>query len=172
MKVQPSPMSRLLILTGFIFALFSITANANSEGQQLATAMTKDAAGKQLDKLHQYAANADWDNYFALYTNNAVFIGTDANEYWTMDEFASYARPTKGWRYTPVSRRMVQYGNTMVFDELLDSQSYGTSRGTGSLILTENGWQIAQYHLSFPIPNDIAKNITGMIKAHETKSSK
>ncbi|QLE86232.1 nuclear transport factor 2 family protein [Shewanella sp. Scap07] len=147
--------------------LTGANAETQSQGHSLASAMAKDAAAKVLDKLHHYAADADWDNYFALYSKDAVFIGTDAAEYWDMKQFASYARPTDGWRYQPISRRLMQFGDTMVFDELLDSQSYGTSRGTGTLILNENGWQIAQYHLSFPIPNDIAKSITQQIKTHE-----
>ena len=46
------------------------------------------------------------------------------------------------------------------FDELLDSESFGaTSRGTGTLIFGSNCWFIASYHLSFPIPDDIAKTV-------------
>ena len=51
-----------------------------------------------------------------------------------------------------------------LFDELLNSPSYGVSRGTGTLIKTNGEWKIAQYHLSFPIPNGIAKKITAEIK--------
>ena len=53
------------------------------------------------------------------------------------------------------------------FDELLDSKSYGTSRGTGTLVLTADGWRVSQYALTFPIPNDLAKDMTGKIKAFE-----
>ena len=30
-------------------------------------------------------------------------------------------------------------------------------------VQTSEGWKIAQYHLSFPIPNDKAKRITSLI---------
>ncbi|MCG9697222.1 nuclear transport factor 2 family protein [Shewanella sp. Isolate11] len=126
-------------------------------------------ANEVLDNLHLYAAQADWDNYFALYGENAIFIGTDASEYWKMDQFEEYARPTKGWHYTLIERKTVRHGNVIVFDELLDSKSYGISRGTGSLLLTDKGWKIIQYHLSFPIPNDVAKKITSQIKAVRDK---
>ena len=56
------------------------------------------------------------------------------------------------------------------FDELLDSQSYGTSRGTGTLVLTPDGWKVSQYALTFPIPNDLAKDMTSTIKAFEAKA--
>ena len=58
------------------------------------------------------------------------------------------------------------------FDEVLDSQSYGTSRGTGVLIRGAKGWRVAQYHLTFPIPNDLAGEMTGRIKAHEAEQAK
>jgi hypothetical protein len=56
------------------------------------------------------------------------------------------------------------------FDEILESKSYGTSRGTGVLVKTRAGWKIAQYALTFPIPNDLAKDTTDRIKAYEAKA--
>ena len=51
---------------------------------------------------------------------------------------------------------------------MLDSQSYGTSRGTGVLVLDEDGaWKIAQYALTFPMPNDLATELTGRIRGFE-----
>ncbi len=126
-------------------------------------------ANNVLDNLLLYATTADWDNYFALYSRNAVFIGTDATEHWNMVQFEQYARPTKGWNYTLIERKTVRHDNVIVFDEILDSKSYGISRGTGTLLLTEEGWKVAQYHLSFPIPNDIAKKVTTQIKATRKK---
>lgn len=121
-----------------------------------------------LDAIHHYAAEADWDNYFELYLKKGIFIGTDASEHWDKQTFSNYARPTKGWRYKPTQRKLTQHGNVIVFDELLVNSSYGECRGTGTLIKTRAGWKVAQYHLSFPIPNEIAKEITQKIKAYQT----
>ncbi|GIU34667.1 hypothetical protein TUM4433_31030 [Shewanella schlegeliana] len=118
-----------------------------------------------LDALNQYSSSADWDNYFALYDEKGIFIGTDVNEHWGKTEFERYARPTQGWRYDLINRKMTQHGDVIWFDEILLSPSYGVSRGTGTLIKTVKCWKIAQYHLSFPIPNAIAKSITEQIKA-------
>ncbi len=125
-----------------------------------------------LDALHQYASSADWNNYFDLYLNKGVFIGTDASEHWDVTSFESYAKPTKGWRYMPTTRKLVRHNNVIVFDELLENQSYGLCRGTGTLIQTDNGWKIAQYHLSFPIPNGIAKSITKQINNYYKAGNK
>ncbi|MBE7215884.1 nuclear transport factor 2 family protein [Shewanella benthica] len=129
-------------------------------------------AAAVLDQLHQAATRADWDTYFSLYLPEAVFIGTDATEHWSMSEFEGYARPTDGWEYTVKNRVFVSVktqknDRVLMFDELLDSASYGLSRGTGTLIKTDSGWKIAQYHLSFPIPNEIAKEITARIKSEK-----
>jgi len=43
----------------------------------------------------------------SLYLPDAIFIGTDATEHWTMSEFEGYARPTDGWEYTVKGRTLV-----------------------------------------------------------------
>lgn len=126
-------------------------------------------AAKVLDALHSHAAKADWPAYFALYTDNAVFLGTAAEERWGMEEFRRYATPTKGWDYQPRSRYFIEQGDTLLFDEILYNDKYGTSRGTGALVKTDKGWQVLQYHLSFPVPNDVAKEVTQTIMAFEAK---
>jgi hypothetical protein len=55
------------------------------------------------------------------------------------------------------------------FDETLDNAVYGTARGSGVLSLTPSGWKIAQYVLSFPIPNPLAKELTGKIRTFEKR---
>lgn len=150
----------LKLLTAAILLVGTTSVRANTEAQF-------SQAESVLDSLHQSASEADWNRYFSLYLPDAVFIGTDANEHWNMVEFERYARPTKGWTYSLKQRKLTRHNDVIVFDELLDSPSYGVSRGTGTLLLTSSGWKIAQYHLSFPIPNEIAKEITGRIKSQK-----
>ena len=162
----------LLLTTALLLPIYGHSALANSleAGNQNGQIDDSQAqAASVLDKLHQSAANADWDSYFSLFSPDAGFIGTDASEYWNMVEFEQYARATKGWTYQSSSRRLVQHGDVIVFDELLDSQSYGLGRGTGTLVKTEKGWQILQYSLSFPIPNALAPRITDQIKLYRKK---
>jgi pimeloyl-ACP methyl ester carboxylesterase len=135
-----------------------------------------------LDELHAAAARADGDRYFALYAPEAVFIGTDAGERWTLDEFKAYAEPLfvkgKGWKYTlrANSRHvtLVPETNARVafFEELLDNEKYGTCRGTGVLRLVDGKWLVCQYHLTFPVPNDVAERVTTLIKTEEKRRKK
>ena len=131
--------------------------------------------GHTLDNLHIAAAKADGDAYFALFASDAVFIGTDAAERWTIEAFRAYALPRfaqgKGWTYRPRERHItlaqIPCRCLAWFDEILDSASYGTSRGTGVVALTPGGWKIEQYALTFPIPNDMAADMTSKIKTFE-----
>ncbi|MCS6229611.1 nuclear transport factor 2 family protein [Shewanella baltica] len=148
----------------------SPTQSAQTQDTQVQSAQTtsssdQQAAAQVLNLLNQYSSDADWDKYFALYRKDGIFIGTDASERWGMAEFEHYSRPTKGWRYDLTERHLIQHGDVILFDELLNSPAYGVSRGTGTLIKTDGNWKIAQYHLSFPIPNEIAKQITAELKA-------
>ncbi len=129
------------------------------------------AADTVLTNFHQAASEAAWDKYFSLLTDDSIFIGTDVGERWDKPTFRGYASKTKGWTYTKRERHIdiSTDGNTAWFDEILDNLNYGTSRGTGVMIRTNNGWKIIQYHLTFPIPNDLAAGITQEIQTFEAR---
>ncbi|HRP07900.1 MAG TPA: nuclear transport factor 2 family protein [Gemmatimonadales bacterium] len=125
------------------------------------------AVDSVLTALHQTASAADWDTYFGLYDSNAVFFGTDATERWSLEQFRGYASASRGWTYRMTERNIFldAGGNTAWFDERLYNDGYGECRGTGVLVKTATGWKIAQYNLTFPIPNDLAGEFTAKIKA-------
>lgn len=149
------------ITVGFVIALFCLASSAQHSDEA--------AVSFVLDRYHQAAASADWSVYFDLMSEDGVFLGTDVGERWPKEVFRSYASGRNGWLYTPRERHInfTPDGNTAWFDEILDSASYGTSRGTGVLIKTNGGWKISQYHLTFPIPNELARKFTDEIKAWE-----
>jgi hypothetical protein len=138
----------------------------------------EEAINGVLSSFHQAASDANGDLYFSLFADNAVFLGTDATERWSVDEFKAFAEPYfsegRGWTYTGTERHVYvsEDGNTAWFDEMLWNETYGTCRGTGVLVLTVQGWRIAQYNLSFPIPNDLSTDITSRIKEFEVKESR
>jgi hypothetical protein len=125
---------------------------------------------KALDQLHQYAAKAD-KQYFDLFAPEGVFIGTDATERWTVPEFKKYAEPHfskgHGWTYEPKSRH-IEFSpakDVAWFDEILQNKSYGTCRGSGVLRKIAGKWKISQYHLTIPVPNELADQVVKMIAA-------
>ncbi len=127
--------------------------------------------GAALDALHEAAAaRADGAGYFALFADDAVFLGTDEQERWTVAQFRAYAEPLfakgRGWTYTPTQRHVVvQAGGWASFDELLENAKYGVCRGSGSVRRTDGGWKIVQYNLSVPIPNDLLPEVAERIRA-------
>jgi hypothetical protein len=96
--------------------------------------------------------------------------GTDATERWTVDQFKAYAMPLfskgKGWTYVPRSRH-VQFspqGDVAWFDEILDNKALGVCRSSGVLRRVGDTWLFCQYHLTIPVPNDLAKRVVGIIR--------
>ncbi|WP_342378608.1 nuclear transport factor 2 family protein [Myxococcus stipitatus] len=131
-----------------------------------------------LDDWHQAAAQADEARYFSHFTPDAVYLGTDATERWTRDEFRAWAKPyfSKGqaWKFKAVSRHvsLSKDGAVAWFDEMLDTPNLGPSRGSGVLVKDGATWKIAHYHLSVPIPNDIVDDVVKRIQAQEAKAAR
>lgn len=125
-----------------------------------------------LDAFHHNASVPDESAYFALFAPEGVFFGTDATERWTVDEFRPYAHKRfatgQGWTYVPrAGSRHVEFdptGQVAWFDEILDNEHYGETRGTGVLRLVGGEWKIAQYHLTIPVPNELADTVVQMIR--------
>jgi hypothetical protein len=160
-------------MTAEIKAFEAATPIADAPGEA-ADAPEEEAAAAVLDALHGAASRADGATYFDLFTPDATYIGTDVTEHWSIAEFRAYAEPYfnrgRGWTYTPRSRSLtlapLDCRCVVWFDEALDNQSYGTSRGTGVLVRGEDGqWRIALYALTFPIPNALARDMTARIRA-------
>lgn len=159
--------------------LFFLMANGAEAAQApappvLQTTNPRGEAERVLEQLHRRAAAAE-PTYFDLFTPDAVYIGTDASERWTLDQFRAFAEPYfrrgQGWTYTlRPGTRHIQFSpdrQTAWFDEILDNASYGTTRGTGVLVRTPRGWRIAQYHLTIPMPNGLAREFVGRIRESE-----
>jgi uncharacterized protein (TIGR02246 family) len=133
------------------------------------------AVSAVLDDWHAAAAAADESRYFAHFTGNAVFLGTDGTERWTREEFLRYAHPHfakgKAWTFTPKDRHVAfsPDGRVAWFDEALSTPNLGPCRGSGVLLLEKGEWKIAQYNLSVPIPNELMDEIKARIEGRGGK---
>lgn len=131
-------------------------------------------AGQMLDAFHAAAARADEDLYFGCFEPDGLFLGTDATERWTLDEFKTFALPyfqgDSAWVYTPVDRKVNVSDDLRYawFDEQLTNAKYGPCRGSGVLHRSAGKWRIVQYHLTMPIPNDLAVEFAKRIAAHQS----
>lgn len=117
-----------------------------------------------LDTWHKAAAEANYNDYFSLMADDAVFIGTDATENWNKTAFQAYAKPHfdkgRAWSFTALERHIYfdETGKTAWFDELLNTQMK-ICRGSGVLVKIGKKWKIKQYVLSMTIPNEYSKEV-------------
>jgi hypothetical protein len=129
-----------------------------------------DDVNRVLDDWHKAAADADESRYFGYAAPEFVFLGTDASERWDLNSFRAFAHPYfakgKAWTFVPHDRHIQPSPREDVawFDEKLTNASYGECRGSGVLRHTRDGWKIAEYNLTIPIPNDLAKSVVQMIR--------
>lgn len=150
---------QLLVVTGF----FWIACN---HPQTDHTASTKEIHAL-LDSFNAAAARADFDTYFSYYTDDAVFMGTDATEYWNKQEFMKWSKPFfdrgRAWSFTSLQRH-IYFGTTgqlAWFDELLNTQMK-ICRGSGVVVKQGTDWKLKQYVLSMTIPNALVDTIVPM----------
>ena len=173
-KVKILSVLCMLLLTGTVNDTYANdTNNKSTHAEQSDIDQLKISVADILNQLHQFAAEAKGEQYFQLFSKDAVYIGTDASETWSIDEFKTFATPYfskgKGWDYRVTQRNIYFSSDKQVawFDELLWNDKYGVSRGSGVLEYKKQQWKIAHYHLTFPIPNELAAEFTRQIKLFE-----
>ena len=152
-----------------IVVAVALAACAPAKAPPSAEALPADIS-RVLDDWHDAAAKADEERYFGHFTTGAVFLGTDANERWTLPEFRAYAHPHfakgKAWSFRSIRRDVAFSGDIAWFDEDLDTPNLGPARGSGVLVRDAKGeWKIAEYNLSVPIPNDKMKDVKALIES-------
>ncbi|RUA10846.1 MAG: hypothetical protein DSY82_04325 [Flavobacteriia bacterium] len=160
-------LSKRFIPISFLFLLLiSISSAAQNKNKKL--------INQTLDQWHKDVADSNFDNYFNAFTKDAVFIGTDANEIWNVEEFKSFSKPyfdkKNTWVFKPLKRNIYFSDDQKIawFDEILDTWM-GICRGSGVMKKEKNGqWKIAQYVLSVTVPNDNTKEIIEVKKTNDS----
>ncbi|WP_099713735.1 nuclear transport factor 2 family protein [Flavobacterium sp. 11] len=148
-----------IMLFSLSILLFSSFISADQDN-------TKEKANinSTLDAWHKAASEANYNAYFSLMTEDAIFIGTDATENWNKKDFQAYAKPHfdkgKAWSFTALDRHIYfdKTGKTAWFDELLNTQMK-ICRGSGVLVKIGREWKIKHYVLSMTIPNDNSSEV-------------
>ena len=165
-----SPRLPLLLL-----ALAAIPASAVAQSTPDAPTAEAQVAAV-LDQMNAATTAADGPAYFALFTPEARFVGTDASEHWTLPQFRAYVEPYfaqgRGWSYPATERTItiapIECRCIAWFEEKLASAHYGETRGSGVMRKTAEGWKIEQYVLSFAIPNDRSDAVLAAVRGAST----
>jgi len=162
-------------LTGLLLALALASCAQTGHHHETMKDIDRDAEERRiaavLDDFHLAASEADEERYFGHLTEEAVFLGTDASERWTKQQFREYVHPYfsqgRGWTYESKQRwiGIDDGGSCAWFDERLHNAKYGATRGSGALVRHDGAWRIVLYDLTIPIPNDLAGEVVERIKA-------
>jgi hypothetical protein len=135
-----------------------------------------------LDSLHSshaHAPGADIHKYFACFSPQGRFLGTDGTESWSIEDFRRYSEPFFGAggqtaHFAPRSgsRKFTCYPPSspvvVAFDEVLECEGVKTqARGTGSLVWDQEQqkWLIFLYHLSIPVPNELVDRVCALTRS-------
>ncbi|MDH3381649.1 MAG: nuclear transport factor 2 family protein [Flavobacteriaceae bacterium] len=134
----------------------------------------KNKVNSFLDQWHQDVANSDFEAYFGKMSTNSIFIGTDASENWTLQQFKDFAKPhfdkKKTWDFKVLERNVYfnSKGDLVWFDELLETWM-GVCRGSGVLSNKNGDLKIEHYVLSLVIPNDDVNKVVEIKKSKDSQ---
>jgi hypothetical protein len=162
---------RVFLVSAVVMLLFGFDTLPNQNQKEI------EEVNKRLDAWHKAAAEAKFDDYFGMMSQDAIFIGTDPSENWNFNAFKVFAKPFfdkgKAWSFTAIERHVYfdASGKTAWFDELLSTQMK-ICRGSGVLIKEGNVWKIKHYVLSITIPNENTDEVVKIITPLEDEFMK
>ncbi|MTI31580.1 nuclear transport factor 2 family protein, partial [Xanthovirga aplysinae] len=155
--------------------IIQITDTRSKENCQIQMVNSQDKINQindYLDSWHRAAAKADSLGYFGKIAQDGIYLGTDAGERWTRDEFWAFAKPYfekgKAWDFKATKRNIEisSEGEYAWFDELLNTWM-GTCRGSGVLKKEGGQWIIQHYNLTLTVPNEKMNEVIGVINEVE-----
>jgi ketosteroid isomerase-like protein len=155
---------KTIVIIPVLFLLIPFLTSAQDQEKEEITQM--------LDTWHKAAANADQQAYFDVIADDGIYIGTDASEIWTKQEFfvwsKQYFDKGKAWSFTAIKRNIYLSEDRSIawFDELLQFTG-GVFRGSGVLCEKDGQWKLKHYVLSLPVPNEKFKGVMEVMNAQE-----
>ncbi len=154
MKQKP-----LFVILLFIAFLFTSCKNQVSKNQ----------INTFMDNWHLAASNANADVFFGSMEENAVYLGTQADEIWVKSDFIQFAKPYfdrgRAWSFTPIERNIYfsENDNLFWFDESLETWM-GICRGSGVIVKQGDSLKILHYNLAVTISNNLVGDFVKLIK--------
>ena len=158
---------KIIFLFGFGFSVLAFSQTKEKTDNQEIRSINR-----VLDSWHERASVAD-TTYFELFAKNAMYLGTDVKEIWTVQEFEdlymSYFKRGTAWNFKKKDRNVYlgDYGHYAWIDESLDTWM-GLCRGTAVIEKNTDGkWRIKHYSLTVLVPNDIIKEYVNLLNRDE-----
>ena len=155
----------------FIFLL--VLGSCSNSLQNNKSDHLEDTIHKLINQWHQNAANSNLEAYIDFMDSTCIYVGTDATEKWTKDEFEIFCKPyfdkKKTWDFKSIDRTLTldQNQSTAWFYEILQTHM-GTCRGSGVLKYKNQQWKLQQYILSLAIPNEDMNEVKKVIQYNDS----
>ena len=152
---------RQILIIAILFFSFSVLEAQDKETVKL---------NKLMNNWHLAASNTNSEAFFGFMAPDCIYIGTDATERWTKNEFVKFAEPYfakgKAWDFKPIERQFYFSKNKKVawFNETLNTWM-GVCRSSGVLEKSKGNWKLKHYHLSVAVPNDKMNQLIKLFKA-------
>jgi len=162
-------MNKILIT----FSLVTLLISCKTQEIKTDKITLKKQINELLNKWHNDVAIYDYDAYFKKMTNTSFFIGTDASEVWSKQEFQNFSKPffdkKQTWDFKPHKRNIYFDESRKIawFDETLATWM-GVCRGSGVVSKKGDNWKIEHYVLSVVIPNEDIKAVVNIKKEQDS----
>ncbi len=151
--------------------------------REVSKSAAAEAARAVLDDFHEAAGQADPARFFTHLASDAIFLGPDAADRFDVETLRGRFSDVARWLGEASDRQvMVSADETMAwFDERLASSRVGELRGSGVLRRagggqTERGaegrWQIVQYHVAMPVPNQLVPELIEKLRDHDQETGR
>ncbi len=153
-----------------LLIIFTLGCSSESNHQNSVDKKSiENSISDKLDQWHNDAAETNFEAYFSTFSDSGIYIGTDASEIWSLEEFKSFSKPYfdngKAWSFKAIDRNLYTSNNSEViwFDELLDTWM-GKCRGSGVFQIDNGTWKLEHYVLSLTVPNAKMDSVISVIK--------
>ena len=147
----------ILVMMFLLTSVPTPLAKEQSEAQEV---------GAMLDRWYEAAARGDGPGYFSHFADDAIFLGTDPDERWALQDFrarfeSSFDGRNPAWIYVAKERHVLFSPDHKIgwFDERLQSPHLGELRGTGVVVKLRGTWKIEHYSLTFLISNGVVEEL-------------
>ncbi len=163
----------LIVIGLSLLILFGLSCETKP-GKNQDQASLEGEINQFLDTWHAEATKAD-TLFFHRLSSDGIYIGTDPNEHWNLDEFRQFAMPfflkKQGWDFKPLERHLYfsEDQSLVWFDEKLDTWM-GICRSSGVVRNEKGEWKIAHYHLSISVPNALVRPYLNLLETHEKEA--
>ncbi len=136
-----------------------------------------------LADFHLAAWNADPQGAIEHLAPDAIFLGPDAADRFDTDELRERFSDVIGWLSEATERHVVVSADETLawFDQRLESRQLGELRATGVLRFANDrpagggpagSWQIVQYHVAMPVPNELLGELSEKLRAHDEETGR